>query len=254
MIVTSENYFSPEAEREYMGVTQFKRFLACPAQAVAVLRGEWVEEASTAMLVGSYVDAHFSKELPLFQAQHPELFTKQGELKAEFRHAEYIIERIERDEMFMRYLSGGAQTVLTGSIEGVPFKIKIDSYHIGRALVDLKVMRDFSPVWDEEARRRLPFVEAWGYDIQGAIYQAVEGNGLPFMIAAATKEKPEPNIAIISISQDRIDFCQDIVREYAPRFAALKRSEGEPRRCERCDYCKSTKKLSAIIDYKEVFA
>lgn len=254
MIVTAENYFSPEAEAVYMGSTQFKRFLDCPARALAVLRGEWAEEDTTAMLVGSYVDAHFSGTLNLFKAQHPDIFTQKGTLKSDYQHAEYIIQRIERDEMFMRYLSGGPQAIMTGEIAGVPFKIKIDSYHIGRVLVDLKVVKDFAPVWDEQQRRKVPFIEYWGYDIQAAIYQAVEGHSLPFMIAAATKEKPEPDIAIISIPQERIDTCLDTVREYAPAFAAVKTGQDHPLRCEHCDYCKATKVLDQIVDYRELTA
>lgn len=254
MTLIETNYFSPEAEAYYMGSTQFKRFMKCPAEAMAILRGEWAEEKSTALLVGSYVDAHFSGTLDLFKAQHPDIFKKDGTLKAEYEQANYIIGRIERDEMFMRYMNGGPQDILTGEIEGVPFKIKIDSYHKGRAIVDLKVIKDFAPVWDEEQRRKVPFVEFWGYDIQAAIYQAVEGHQLPFMIAAATKEKPEPDIAIISIPQDRIDVCLEIVRQYAPVFQAIKRGEVEPTRCEHCDYCKSTKVLKEIIDYRELKA
>ena len=45
------------------------------------------------------------------------------------------------------------------------FKIKIDSYHEGACIVDLKVMRDFEPVW-KEGQGKLHFIEAWGYDIQ----------------------------------------------------------------------------------------
>jgi hypothetical protein len=252
VIITAENYFSTEAELAYMGSTQFKRFMECPARAMAMLHGEWEEETSTALLVGSYVDAYFSNELPLFKAHHPSIFTQKGELKADYKHAEYIIQRIQRDEMFMKYLSGGSQSIMTGSIAGVPFKIKIDSYHIGRAIVDLKIVKDFSPVWDEQLRRKVPFVEAWGYDYQAAIYQTVEGHSLPFMIAAATKEKPEPNIAIISIPQERIDYCSEIIQASAPEFAEIKRGNIPPRRCEKCDYCKATKTLTQIIDYREI--
>lgn len=252
MTLTEANYFSPESEAYYMGSTQFKRFMRCPAEAMAMLRGEWAQEKSTALLVGSYVDAHFSGTLDLFKAQNPDIFKKDGTLKSDYEQANYIIARIERDEMFMRYMNGGTQDILTGEIEGVPFKIKIDSYHKGRAIVDLKVIKDFAPVWDEEQRRKVPFVEFWGYDIQAAIYQAVEGHQLPFMIAAATKEKPEPDIAIISIPQDRIDVCLEIVRQYAPVFQSIKNGEAEPTRCEHCDYCKSTKVLKEIIDYREL--
>jgi hypothetical protein len=96
--------------------------------------------------VGSYVDAHFEKNLDIFKAKTLEIFTMKGDLKSDYKHANYIIERIERDPMFMSFISGTPQVIKTGEIEGVPFKIKIDSYHEARnigdfeAIVDLKIM------------------------------------------------------------------------------------------------------------------
>lgn len=251
MKLTAENYFSKEAEQEYFGATQFKTFMECEALAIAKINGEHEEEKSTALLVGSYVDAHFEGSLDIFKAQNPEIFTQKGELKSEYRHAEYVIERIERDPMFMRYMNGGKQAILTGCWLGVNWKIKIDSYHIKKAIVDLKIMKDFAPVW-VEGQGKIPFVEAWRYDLQGAIYQAVEGNGLPFFIAGATKEKPEPDIKIISIPQERLDIAAEIIKAHIERFDSVKKGEAEPVRCEKCDYCKRTKILSEIVSYEEI--
>lgn len=245
-MVTNENYFSPENNLTYMGSSQFKCFMSCEAMALAELRGEYVREKSVAMLVGSYVDAHYEQTLHLFKAQTPVIFTQKGELKSEYRHAEYIIARLERDPLFCKYMSGEKQVIQTGEIEGVPFKTKIDSYHPGKAIVDLKVMRDFEGIWKDGLK--LNFVEAWGYDIQGAIYQAVEGNQLPFFIAAGTKES-EPDLQIISIPQDRLDYCLEIVRNNVKRFNDIKHGLIEPTRCGRCDWCKRTKVLTDIIDY-----
>lgn len=250
-MLTNENYFSLENEMKYFGSSQFKSFMNCEAQTMAKLKGEYKQEQSTALLVGSYVDAHFDKSLDIFKAQHPEIFTKSGDLKAEYRHAEYIIERIERDEMFMRYMNGGHQEIMTGELFGAPWKIKIDSYHKGKCIVDLKTMKDFKPIW-QDGQGKIPFVEAWGYDIQAAIYQAIEGNNLPFFIAGATKERPEPDIAIISIPQEEIDIALDIVKAHIDRFKAVKAGEIEPHRCEECEYCRRTKKLSKIVNYKDL--
>lgn len=97
MILTAENYYSKEADKEFMSVSQYKKFagclgrLGCEAKAMAELNGEWEDEKSTSMMVGSYVDAHFDGTLDLFRAQNPEIFTKQGALKAEYRRAEEVI-------------------------------------------------------------------------------------------------------------------------------------------------------------------
>ncbi len=250
MTLTEENYFSPEAQREYMGASQFKAFDRCEAAAMAELNGEWVLEKTPALLVGSYIDAYFSGGLELFRAKNPEIFRRDGTLKAEYIQAEEIIRRIERDDMFMRYLSGRRQVILTGEIEGVPVKTKMDSYHPGKAIVDLKVVRDFEPVWVDK-KGRVPFAEAWGYDIQGAIYREIEGNDLPFVLAAATKEKAA-DIALIAIPPDVLDTAAEYVHAKIRRFADIKAGKDTPERCGRCDFCKATKRLDSIVDYRDI--
>ena len=250
-MLTNENYFSKENEMKYFGSSQFKSFLKCESATLAKINGEYQEETSVALLVGSFVDAHFEGTLDIFRAQHPAIFTKQGELKSEYRHAEYIIERIERDEMFMKYMSGSKQVIKTGELFGVEWKTKIDSYHEGKCIVDLKVMKDFQPIW-VDGQGKVPFVEAWGYDFQGFIYTQIEGNGLPFFICAASKQKPEPDISIMSISQDQLDMAGEIIKANIERFVQVKAGLIEPHRCEQCDFCRRTKKLTQIVDYREV--
>lgn len=253
-VLTSENYFSPEAQLEYMGSTQFKSFLACPAAAMAELRSEYRQEESTALLVGSYVDAYFEGTLDVFQGKHPELFKRDGTLKSDYIQAEQIILRMERDEMFTRYMSGQKQVIMTGEIAGVPFKVKIDSFHPGKAVVDLKVMRDLEDQWSPEECRRVPYWMFWGYDYQGAIYREIvrqnTGDTLPFMIAAATKQKVT-RLQIGQIAPSRLDYCLDIVKHEAPLFAAIKRGEVGADRCEQCDYCAETAVLNEVVEYRE---
>ena len=69
--VTAKNYFDPDIEIASMGSTQVKNFMRCEAAELARLKGEYRPAATTAMLVGSYVDAHFEGSLDVFQAQHP---------------------------------------------------------------------------------------------------------------------------------------------------------------------------------------
>lgn len=255
MEITNENYFTSEANAEYMSNSQFKDFAKCEFTALAKLKGDYKQPTSTALLVGSYVDAHFEGTLDIFKAHHPEIFKRDGGLKADYAQADYIIQRIEQDELFMKYMSGEKQVIMTGEVEKVPFKIKIDSYHKDKAIVDLKVVKDFQPLWNDEIKGKQSFVEYWGYDFQGAIYQEIvyqnTGVRLPFFIAAVTKEQ-EPDICIMNIPQERLDLCMDIVKAMAPRFNALKQGTENPSRCEKCNYCKRTKVLDKIIDYRDL--
>lgn len=245
MGLTAKHYFSPNNNMKYCGSSQFKSFLRCPAQAMAELRGEWKREETTALLIGSYVDAWFEGNLDTFKAEHPEILKRDGTLKAEFVKADEIIARVGRDELFMRYMSGQSQAIRTGTIDGVPFKIKMDSYHKGKAIVDLKVIKDFEPLWNEERGIRQDFIQYWGYDIQAAIYQAIEGNQLPFYICAVTKETI-PDFDIIQVPQAWIDSAMAIIKNEIGIIDAYKRGELEPPRCGKCAYCRETKKLSRV--------
>lgn len=250
MILTAENYFSKEANMEYMSASQFKAFNSCEAAALAELNGEYEREITTSLLVGSYVDSHFEKTLDIFKAKHPEIFTKAGDLKAEYKQAEKIIERIERDELFMQYMSGEKQVIKTGEIDGVKFKIKMDSYHENDKIVDMKIMKDFEPIW-VIGKGKQNFISAWGYDIQGAIYQAIEGNNLPFYIAGATKEKTT-DIEIFEIPQYYLDLAMEDVLQKSMRYQAIKQGLIEPERCGHCDYCRMTKILTEPISMEEL--
>jgi hypothetical protein len=270
--LTAENYYSPEANWVYMSASQFKSFRKCEAAALAELRGEWGKKDSIALLVGSYVDAYFSGELEQFKAEHPEIFTKKNELKADFQKAHTICERIDRDELARLLLSGKHQTIKTGKIAGVWFKTKSDSLLTARQveaickkfpqvrelvpfggamIVDLKCMKDFENIWDDELHERVNFIEFWGYDTQGAIYQKVDNRMLPFVIMAATKEA-EPDVEAMYIPDEDLAFALSEVEALSPRYAAIKRGEIDPVGCGKCAYCRSMKRLSVIKNYRNL--
>ena len=255
MKLTNENYFSPENNLTYMSASQFKSFRRCESAALAELRGEHKREVTDALLIGSYVDAHFEGTLDIFKAQHPEIFTRSGELKAQYRHAEYMIERAGRDELFMQYMSGQKQVIFTGEISGIPFKIKVDSYHAEKAIVDLKTVKDFKSIWNPDTQQREHFTQFWGYDIQGAVYREIirqnTGDTLPFFIAAITKEKPEPDLQVYWMPDRMLDDALGEVQRLAVRFQKIKDGALEPARCGDCPWCRFTKVLRKPLDITE---
>ena len=128
--VTNSNYFSKEICEIYTGSSEIKSMLTCESATLAKLRGEWIEEPSTALKQSSYVDAWMGDELEDFKKENPDIFTKQGTLKCEYKIAEEIIQQIKQDSMFLKYIkSGENQVIMTGEISNVPVKIKIDCFH-----------------------------------------------------------------------------------------------------------------------------
>jgi hypothetical protein len=256
MKLTQRNYFSKKANKIFMSVSQFKSFNRCPNSALAEIKGKYKREKSTALLVGSYVDSYFEGSLDKFKKENPEIFnSRTGELKSDYKKADKIIERIEKDKLFMEHLSGEKQVIMTGEICGVPIKIKIDSYHPGKQIDDLKIVRDFEPIHDDE-RGLLPWFEYWEYDLQGAIYQEIvrqnTGLRLPFYLDAATKEEVT-DLDIIHVKQDALDFALERFKQDVESYDAMKKGILEPDRCEKCDYCKLTKVLKRPTESDEYY-
>lgn len=263
MVLTAENYYSKEANKEYMSVSQYKDFagtygkMACEFSAVEKLEERWVQKKTTPLLVGSYVDSYFEGTVGEFKKETPEIFTQDGGLKAPYIQADKIIERMERDPLFMMYMSGKKQVIMTAELFGTKWKIKIDSYAEGIAITDLKVVESITkPKWVRDIGY-LDFIRYWGYDIQGAIYQEVvyrnTGLRLPFYIAAGTKEE-EPNIEVIHVTQNYLDEAKHMVEMNMPRILRVKNGEAEPDRCEMCDCCRHTKVLKRPISITNLVA
>lgn len=261
MIITAENYHGREASEEYLGVSQYKDFCGCmgkpgcESMALAKISGKWEQELTPSLLVGSYCDSHFEGTLNTFKAQHPDLFTKSGNLKSEYKQAEEIIQRIERDNYFMACMSGQKQVIMTADLFGAKWKIKIDSYHPGKAIVDLKIMKSIrDSFWVKDAGK-MSFVEYWGYDIQAAIYQEVvrinTGERLPFLLAVASKEK-FTDIEVIGFSEKNLSDVLIEVEGNIQRILNLKSGIVSSDRCGVCDYCKFTKVLTGPIHYSDI--
>lgn len=253
-MLNKANYYSLEASQSFWSVSQFKTFNRCEALGYAEARGLYKREATDALLIGSYVDAYFSDEAEEFQEEYgPLMFKKNGELLAKFKNADKMIDRVKADPLMMDYLTGEHQTIMATELLGVPWKAKFDVYNEQR-IVDLKTVKDFEDIYDVN-KGRVSWIEYWGYDIQGAVYQRIEqkvtgrSKPLPFFIAAVTKEKV-PDIKVIRIPQHILDTAYKLVEARIDRYDLIKSGDVEPIRCERCDYCKQTKQLTAPEVYE----
>lgn len=259
--LTADNYYSLEADKRYMSVHQYFDFCGtlgysgCEERAMAKLRGEYFEETTTALMVGSYVDAYFDNSLERFKKENPEVFTQKGELKAPYKLAEKMIERCTKDEYFMKFMSGEKQRIFTANLFGCEWKCKLDSYIPGVLICDLKTSNDIHRAWRVQDYGYTSFVEYWGYITQLAVYQKIvdicTGEKLPCYIAVVTKEE-SPEIEVIHIDQFSLDNALNEVQMNMDAILAVKNGEAEPTRCEHCNYCKATKKIMRPINYRDL--
>ena len=190
MQLNEQNYFSKEADRAYFSASQIKSFKKCEAMTMAELNGDYERPMSQALLQGQFVDAALTGDYGEWVLAHPEISKRDGNLKAEFMLCQEMVSRAQRDPLFMDFMDGDHQTILTGDLFGVPFKAKFDVLGADR-IVDLKTVRDFSPVY-LPGQGRVDFATAWDWPLQMAIYQKlyenVSGIKLPCFLAVITKE------------------------------------------------------------------
>ena len=266
MNLNAENYYSQEANTTYVSVSQYKDFYGhnrnergCELAAMAKIKGLYQEEMTTAMLIGSYIDSYFEGTLPTFAAQHPEIYSTRGktagELKTEYKQASVMIDRALKDDLFTKYMNGDKQVIMTGEIEGVPFKIKIDSTD-GRRITDLKTVKNISETfYIKDSGERVSFIEHWGYDLQMAAYQEIyrqnTGDKLPCYIAAISKDKtnniPHPRLAVIEVPEMVMAERLEEIKSNINHIQELKEGLYEPIPCGICDFCADTLPLERVV-------
>lgn len=265
MKLTDSNYYSVDANKAYCSASQYKDFIGfplrsgCEERALKAISGEYVQETTKALLQGSILDALWENDDPEYILERfPDCVSSKGptkgELKAEFKDVMKWYQRTLKEEKFCQYMSGDKQTILTGEIEGLPFKIKIDSYLEGQAIVDLKTTKTLDRTYRyyiPDSGEKLPFYMAYGYDIQLAIYREIvrqnTGDTLNCYLACVDKET-HPICDIIELPKKLLDDALEGIKSNCETIIMLKKGEVTPVRCESstCDYCRDTHKCEVL--------
>lgn len=250
MILTESNYFGAEAMAHYMSQSQFKQFENCEAQAMAILRGE-ADDEKDAYIEGRYFEAIICGKQAEFEAEYADQVLSsrgatKGMPKANYQNVIESASAFMRQPEFMDIVCKcEQQKILTGEIAGVPFKCKLDFFDKETLSEwDSKCMKDFKRLYDEKEMHYASWYFVRGYHYQAAISRELIrqnfGDCGSCGLLAATKERV-PDLAWLVFDDSVLDNALEIVETFAPQYAAIKRGEIAPERCERCDYCKSTK-------------
>ena len=266
MDLLGKDYYSVDSARRYWSVSQYKRFRECEARALAELAGEWEDQRdNTALLVGNMVHSYFEspEAHKKFMDENADAMISKagktkGQLKADFLVGRRMIERLEADKQFMEYYVGQKEVAVTGEIEGVEFKGKIDCLNVEKGyFVDIKTTKSDidSMVWvqDETSGRNIQvrWFEAWGYVLQMAAYKKMlkEQYGKEFtpVIYAVTKESTPDTRAIVFQSQEKLDYELSELSMLIKHLDDVKKGKEEAKPCGHCEYCK-TKALSQRVE------
>ena len=284
MTLTNENYYSKEASLEYMSVSQYKQFCKCEAAAMAQLNGEWEFPMTTAMMVGSYVDAWIEGTLPEFQEKHPEIFNVKLEETPEtvdllkecdpdlitrndtIKSNKLSEAKQKYPECFKKTFSLKADYVQAEEIiELIKNEEGFKPYLSGKKQVILtaelfgtkwkikiddydegKKITDWKIMRSMERIMGKSFVEHWGYDLQMAIYGEVvkKLTGLDLETDLAVVTKEEPP------DRDVINIPEwrreDILREVERNMPHILSVKAGVTPPERCGVCKYCRATKTI--------
>ena len=251
MILTNENYFSKEADLEFMSVSQWKNFLKCEAKAFHDLQFDCHEEKE-AFLEGQLFEALVAGDSKLFMAKHPELISSRGstagQLKSNFAKVVKSAEKFNSQEFFRKIIDKcEKQVVLTGEINGIKVKCCLDLFDKEtNSIYDIKCMKDFKEQWSSEEHAYTPWYYTYGYVLQLAVYREIvrQNFGEPKQIGllAATKEDT-PDIQAVSFSSELLDLELEEFKMYVTRYDKIKKGLLNPDKCGCCEHCKSTKSI-----------
>lgn len=255
MILNDENYYSVEADREYLSVSQYKSYLHCEAATIAQLKGEYERPKNEAFLIGSYVHSFNDGTLEQFKEEHPEMYSStgktKGQLKSTFQTANKMIEALKNDSICMKFLEGEKELIITGELFGIKWKGKVDSINLEKGyFTDLKTTKSI-----HQKTNGLSFIENYDYISQMAIYrelikQQYGKDLIPYIVAVEKNDNPLK--AVIKVDE-RYTFPKLEEIEYnLERIKALRSGDTEPVGCGECEYCRKNSKVTKILTIDEL--
>lgn len=271
--LTRENYYTPQADWEYMSCSQYQSFLECEAATVARLSGRYVsKEKPEALLIGNYVHSYLeSKEAheEFLKQNFDDIYKtrvdkKSGEITvtgkyAPFERADRMIDTLTGCEEIKRFIDmdGENERIMTGEIFGMPWRIRIDKYIPGRNLIiDYKTCADFhKSEYNEQTRQKESFIEAYGYMMRAAVYSEIEmqntGKDIPanfILICVSKQDVPDKDLFLLN-NRERYELELENIKKNLIRIKRVKEGSVYPLRCGRCEYCRATKKIKGIKPY-----
>lgn len=270
--LTQENYYQ---DMDFLSFSRYKRYLECEAKAYA--SDFWNYDGNTdntALLVGNYVHSYFESEKAhdkFIEENEDKLLAKtgknKGRLKSNFLIAESMIDTLKDDDNFKRLYNGYSEDklekemIVVGEIEGVPFKGKLDSVNLSRGyFVDLKTMKSiYSEEYNRELRQRVPAVVNnilnYKYHGQLAVYRELlrqtTDSDFRACIVAVSKEAI-PDKEIIKVDEEWLYEGLEEIKNNIKHVWDVINGVEKPERCGRCDYCRSTKKLTGIVSMNDL--
>ena len=255
MKIDKSNYYSIEADRETMSVSQYKLFKQCELKAMAKLEGKYIQTDNDAFLLGKYVHSWSEGTLEEFKQENPSLFSSRGatkgQLKSSFQVAETMVNSLKNDDNCMKFLDGEKEVIIQGELFGMHWRGMVDVLNLEKGFFsDLKTTQGIHKKYEG-----LTFIEKYGYIEQMAIYrelikQQFGEDLIPYIVAVEKNDTPLK--AIIRVDKRYTDPKLEEISYTLDRIKAVKNGEELPIGCGVCDHCRKINKVTQILSIEDL--
>lgn len=209
-VLTNENYYTPEADMEFMSCSQYQGFCECEAKKLAEIRKKWKSKPSEAFLVGNFFHSYFEGKdahEKFCEENFEDIYTQSSinkfikakatqkliedeggkvdrppetllVLKSPFEKALEMIKVVKTDPLMQQFLDmdGKNEMFMVGNIFATKWRMKMDKY-----VPDLRFIIDYKTVaniWETSynpiKKERETFVQTYGYIFRAAVYSMIE--------------------------------------------------------------------------------
>lgn len=257
--LNKNNYYDSSTDLIYQSPTFFKKFLACEAETMAEIKGDWKPKPAAKgkdnLIQGNYLHSYFESHEAhekFLKEHHGDIYKSKSAMYASFDQVDRMIDCLESDPSFSSMYQGDKESIVTGRIGETLWKGKIDCLNLDKGyFIDLKTTKSITKHdWNEEQRTKLNFVYNYNYQLQMAVYQELILQTLgvwctPYIVAVSKEDPPDKEM--LSIPEYRLSEALDLIEQKQPHIDQVRRGEVEPVRCGKCDYCRATKVLDKIV-------
>ena len=253
--INKSNYYSLEANQNTMSVSQYKLWINCEAKALALVKGEYKRVETDAFLLGKYVHSFSEGTLEQFKEENPNLFSSRGatkgELKADYKVADIMINSLSNDANCMKFLEGQKEVIIQGELFGIHWRGMVDVLNLEKGFFsDLKTTQAIHKKYNG-----LTFIEKYGYIEQMAIYrelikQQFGKDLIPYIVAVEKNDNPLK--AIIKIDERYTVPKLEEIKYSIDRIKRVKEGIETPVGCGICDYCRKVNKVTSILTIDEL--
>lgn len=256
MILTPENYHSPEARAAYISSSDIKLAVGCEAMWAAQARGLYQRpENTSAFAYGHLFEVALTGGANAYIEAHPELTLSRGgnkgQLRAAYAGALELAAAVGKSPFLSRLIDRcRKQVILTGRLCGMPVRVMMDLLDEDGSIYDLKSARDFRAVWDEGREAYLEWWAVYHYPVQLWVYREIaRQNGLTVpQVGIIAGSKADMDVQAIRFGPDTMQAAEADARYTLRRMAAIRTGDA-PDACGRCEWCLSQKR---ITEFEEV--